>query len=436
MMKKTIFFLFLFSILFRAFSQTAASNKTYPVTGQIVPYFELKDVRNSELKAITRENLKGQAVILEFWGKRCLSCIRSFPKINELQKKFKGKVKIILVSPDDDETKNVFKKYSDVWNLNLTTAYSTPLFLSWKIGGLPQNFWLDRNGTVQLIGGLPDLNEKNISGLINDMPIKPLFDRSYDNEVLSTSLYDPSQPLFVDGNGGELNDVFEYRSLLVKWHSGMGVGSNAWRFKDTISRYDNLRTTRRTLFMLAYLGNSFFPEDQNFYRTIVADIKDSLLFKSRPIDKQYYCYSLIIPKSKANRQYFMLCMQEDLKRYFGYAAKIEERMLPCLYLVKTGNTDKLVSTDEKKSLKSSKISFECHKYPVSDAFKLIAGYFTTLNVYNKTGIEGDITLDIKAVMSDMPSVNTELQKYGVQLVLGENNQQALVIQKTDSVVQN
>ncbi|RBQ12077.1 TlpA family protein disulfide reductase [Pedobacter miscanthi] len=108
-MKKTIFFIAVavLCLFFRGFGQSGGAGVTNPYgkvalrIGEKVPDLLFMHVLNGEKKPLSLSSFKGKAVILDFWGTWCGACISSFPKMDELQKKYDKYLQILLV---DDST--------------------------------------------------------------------------------------------------------------------------------------------------------------------------------------------------------------------------------------------------------------------------------------------------------------------------------------------
>jgi thiol-disulfide isomerase/thioredoxin len=81
----------------------------YPAMGQVV--YQLGDeVKNFPVNKIVNENnnpknfngLKGQITILDFFGTWCVPCIKALPELTSLQQKFASKVKVLLISTEEE----------------------------------------------------------------------------------------------------------------------------------------------------------------------------------------------------------------------------------------------------------------------------------------------------------------------------------------------
>ena len=61
----------------------------------------LPDLAGFKLEGNLPESLKGKVVIVDFWASWCLPCAKSFPVLDELQKKYGDKVVVLAVNVDE-----------------------------------------------------------------------------------------------------------------------------------------------------------------------------------------------------------------------------------------------------------------------------------------------------------------------------------------------
>jgi thiol-disulfide isomerase/thioredoxin len=61
----------------------------------------LPDLASFQLEGKLPAALKGKVVIVDFWASWCLPCAKSFPVLDELQKKYGDKLVIVAVSVDE-----------------------------------------------------------------------------------------------------------------------------------------------------------------------------------------------------------------------------------------------------------------------------------------------------------------------------------------------
>ena len=125
-------------------------------TGSLAPDFTLNDLNG---KPLTLSSLRGQYVILDFWGSWCGWCVKGFPKMKEYYAKYKGKFEILGIDCNDPE--NRWKAAVDEYELPWLHVYCSKddkqVLLDYGIQGFPTKIIIDPNGKVlkEIIGEDP-----------------------------------------------------------------------------------------------------------------------------------------------------------------------------------------------------------------------------------------------------------------------------------------
>ncbi|OGR50701.1 MAG: hypothetical protein A2049_01510 [Elusimicrobia bacterium GWA2_62_23] len=134
--------------------------------GLPAPEIKIEKMLKGDLKELKGwEDLKGKAVVLEFWGTTCHPCITNIPHMNELTEKFKDKpVVFIQVSKESEEKVKEFLADHDM-KANVA-AGAVDAFKKFKIFGIPHAALIDKKGVFQ--GGLHPgrLKEETIEALL------------------------------------------------------------------------------------------------------------------------------------------------------------------------------------------------------------------------------------------------------------------------------
>jgi cytochrome c biogenesis protein CcmG/thiol:disulfide interchange protein DsbE len=119
------------------------------VAGAVAPDFEL-NILNANGKTMKLSDLKGKAVLLNFWATWCEPCKVEMPWFVDLQKEYGSQgLQIVGVSMDDEEEKTVsdFAKKMGV-NYPILRGTEKIADLYGGIEGLPTSFFIDRSGKV------------------------------------------------------------------------------------------------------------------------------------------------------------------------------------------------------------------------------------------------------------------------------------------------
>jgi len=92
---------------------------------------------------------KGQVIYLDFWASWCIPCRKSFPWMNDMQKRYGDKgFKVIAVNLDQEHKEA--KAFLDKIPAHFTVAYD-PEGISakaYKVKGMPSSYLIDRTGKI------------------------------------------------------------------------------------------------------------------------------------------------------------------------------------------------------------------------------------------------------------------------------------------------
>ncbi|MBT2561315.1 TlpA family protein disulfide reductase [Pedobacter sp. ISL-68] len=164
----------IYAIMFFAFTQSYAQNTNeFPTVGKPMPDFHLNDVKYYPRKKVSLNDFKGQWLILDFWNQYCGVCLSSQPRINNLQKKFKGKVQFLLVGytgsqyikvSNDTSIRRLYERQRLREKLSLAIAYDSTLMHRYNIRATPYLIIIDPRGIVQGITTV--VTEENINDLM------------------------------------------------------------------------------------------------------------------------------------------------------------------------------------------------------------------------------------------------------------------------------
>lgn len=125
--------------------------------GEMAEDFSLKDLENN---VITLSKLRGNVVVLDFWGTWCKWCVKAMPKIQSVHEHFKGKKVIVLgiscKEPNDADPKQFMKEHNITYN---SLKYGEEITHLYNVTGFPTLFVIDKDGKII----------KSLSGYSDDM---------------------------------------------------------------------------------------------------------------------------------------------------------------------------------------------------------------------------------------------------------------------------
>ncbi len=272
------------------FKDSLAQNKQLtPLSiGDTVPDLVFDKVLNHSKETIALSEFKDQFLILDFWTTYCVSCIRSFPKLKQIQDQYPNEVKILLVSEygDMQHNRQFFEKRRKENRVNLPSIVGdTVLKQLFPHQGVPFVVWVDGNRVVRALTNHIAVTSGNVRLMIeNNTMVLP------EKKVQQT--FDRLKPLFVNNNGGD-DDGFIYRSMFAG-------------YIDSIP-YSGFVRQKDNSYIRLFLMNSTFDEMyRELYSIAYKDSLDSIswkyLYAKGPIIKLPANFQYL-PRSKANKDY-------------------------------------------------------------------------------------------------------------------------------------
>jgi len=131
-------------------------SKIYGSTNEID--FTLSNLDSSK---VTLSDYKGQVVILDFWATWCGPCKSSFPGMQQLVSKYKGKnIKFFFVDTFENDKEAILRGNirqflkENKYDFNVLLDLTNKTYLNYKLNGIPSKIIIDKNGKiVQIVVG-------------------------------------------------------------------------------------------------------------------------------------------------------------------------------------------------------------------------------------------------------------------------------------------
>lgn len=436
-----------------------SNNIFTPKIGDTLPNYMFTDLRNYPNKTVDLDALKGKWLVLDFWSKDCSSCVSSFPKMNQLHKQFRDSVTILMVGNTRDikfetsgrvlkrelPTKQLYQRLDDLYNLEVGVAFDSLLSDSFGIRFLPYILILDPNGIVR--GITSSVNETSISSFLagKDPKLKraytgPEWDK-FEAERKKKVQISKNKEFKTENDGQSIQS-----SLSLYDRATMPIGD--------LVDFENpdLQSTKKALydgsleifgaemtylFYTAYLGVfAWFPDNkfyyQNFSKRFIFETADSARFLQRDFVK--YAYVLNVPSKKASKDFFMKVMQKDLEIYFGLKARVEKRKMPVYYLtVCDTNRAKLLTTKGRDDTYAYDSTLYAQQIVLNNSTtgklcRLIGSFIGgDQPVLDKTNLNKNIDIDLRAFIYDLKEINKGLVQYGLVLEEGTKDMETIII---------
>ncbi|MET7000352.1 redoxin domain-containing protein [Chitinophaga defluvii] len=423
-------------LFFFCLPMLASSQHQKPKKGEKVPDIIFGETFNNP-KATTRlSDLQGKLVILDFWGFTCASCLEAFPKLDNLQKEFGEKIKIVAVSRENSESvAKFFKTHVKVHFPNLLFITGDTTLRSMFSGINGGYVWIDSKGTFLFEADPYNLTAENIRAILEDRP------SSIQESVRRVSM----KTAFDERIRGQI----AYSSIITRHNHKTGVrppGSEPGM--QTLADLGSIQYLYQRAFEQT-TGNvrDFFEPGR-----VILEVKDTSHYTPPPglkglahiewTDQHLYGYQLVLPEGSKHDLHKL--MQQDLDRFFGLKGSVEKRYVSSYVLIRKGRKDMLQTRGDTAKdsfiptyIKSSKI--EPLRVLVNQPFSVLADRLKTLVILaakkplvNKTGYKGNI--DITMTGEEVDSENIQLLKkalnrYGLDLVEKKVKMDVLVIKE-------
>lgn len=118
-----------------------------PRIGGPAPGFASKRVDVSG-KTLDLASLRGKPVVLNFWASWCGPCKDEAPALEELSKKYAGRV--VVVGLDSQDATGDARAFAERYHLTYPIVHATgnEIYQRWGLAAFPETFILDRNQRV------------------------------------------------------------------------------------------------------------------------------------------------------------------------------------------------------------------------------------------------------------------------------------------------
>jgi thiol-disulfide isomerase/thioredoxin len=428
-MKLKICLLGLLCLFFQAKSQTKLTNK-YLQIGDKVPDITITNIINYPAKTAKISDFKGKLLIIDFWATWCSPCVGMIPKMEALQKQFNDKLQFLPVTyqSNGDILAYLSKREKKYGKSNLPDVVAdTSLSKLFPHTYLPHYVWINSNGVVVAITDYKSVTEQNISSFINANPVA-----LQEKKDKAKVPYNKDMPLFFSNNGGNGENTL-FHSMLSSYTEGLGGGYSLREDSIAGTRITCGNLTITSIYRIALSDRGFFGNN----RTII-NVSDPSKLSSKVSGSAYlqwmsqnnaFCYEIKVPALLKEKIWGM--MKKDLDFMFPqYDTHLEKHKQRCLVLTKTNDAGQILAHGGPSSSEFSPFGFKLQNFPLN---RLIAQLnFSYLQasvnpIIDGTGINQNVNLEIQADLTDINSLNDQLEKYGLKFILMDKDIDMMVI---------
>lgn len=243
-------------------------------------------------------------------------------------------------------------------------------------------------------------------------------------------------------DNGSADSSYLYRSVLTRWRYGQDIFSSEFDglYKWSVYMKNGIQlmgVPLGNMYKLAYIGKTFMNYWDTayygkFWKDPILELNDSSAFVPDFLkSKNLFGYSLIVPDSMATDSVLQNGMKNDLSKYFGYSATLEERKMPAWIAVRTRDLSHLKTKGGPKvryTGMSSAPNLRMKNVPPANLFTAIAGYNQTEPpIIDSTGLDTNIDFELEGVPDDITEVDKALNKLGIDLIRSTKTMKVLVI---------
>lgn len=404
--------------------------------GDKVPDFELRNMLNHPVGSARIKDFQGKYIILDFWNSGCSSCVDSWPRLLELQSKYKDKLQIILVNPKqkNDLIQKLFSKRKNLTGLKMNLASSSGdirLLELFPHSGVPFIVWISTNGLVVGKSLGSSVNEKNIEDFINNRDMKlPIYVPF--NERVNVDFDNP----FFFFDKGSPNDALNH-SIFKTANPKVNPVTIITREKD-ISKGNVQATAANTsilnMYRLAYSQDNILGSFRGhpLNRTVL-DVSDKHKYTGKNEHKEFineyrFTYQFFSKRS-LTRQEIKKEMQKDLDRYVGLQAGFEKRKVPC-YVLTAIRHDKISYEEGDSTRKLTDSGLELNNITIDNFLEGLAYHYHELPVLDETGFAERLgRIEFRGNVLNFEELNKGLKRYGMALTIEDREIDILVIKE-------
>lgn len=286
-------------------------------------------------------DFKGKLLMLDFWNTGCASCVESWPKLLELQKKYDKQIQIVLVNAWQDEATvgKVIAARKQKTGVNMTLPMlcgDTVLDKMFPYPAVPKVVWIDQHGIYRSFTNGNYLNEHTIAAILNKEPLdmyqlaptEPGKSANFNYE--NSKLKNYRDPFFVNGNGTE-SGFMPLVSQSVLTGRIDGLMRSLWKVKkDTVRGFITVtfHGPIGSFYQVAYNDKNFLEDHvgTSLERLMSNRCEWNVMSDLLPYNSDndfIYAYQLTMPLTSRRRLQNMIKL--DLNKYFGLEARIEKR---------------------------------------------------------------------------------------------------------------
>ena len=368
---------------------------------------------NHSQKTMTLNQDKEKLILLDFWATWCSSCLANFPKMEELQKQFGDKIKIIPISNQDRLTLEKFfaTKNGQRYKQVISVAGDKIFHQLFPHKGVPYIVWI-KNGKLLNTTDAEQVTETSISEILGNKK----------SSLQTVTQIDKTRPLMLSENyDTEKETELQSFAFLSKGRI-RALDFGTWFHRENGKTYGRQFTNKSLLEIYRAIGYELFEQrgdvlsEKRMLNTIQQpeNIDFNTNITSKETDAQLYSIDFIVPKNQADSLYSK--MLRFINENTPYTVSLEKIVTQCLVLKRTSGKDKIATKGGvfvNKFLKTPSVLQNATLDYMLSALNVNKN-ITALPVIDETGYKGKVDLRFSNV-NDIKTLQKELAQYDLAL---------------------
>ncbi|MFS0491875.1 TlpA family protein disulfide reductase [Leadbetterella byssophila] len=372
---------------------------------------------------------KDKLIILDFWATWCGACIKKFPETGRIQSQYFDQLAILGVTNDNKEKITTFttryRARDTARYIPPTTVNGQSLEKYFNFRIVPHYVWINRRGVIMAITSGEEVTPTNVSKFIDGIP----FDFVAKQDQMD---FDHSQPLYVNGNGGELVAGTFYRSLVTGPVLGLGklltlVPRDSSK---VITRLRAINCEISDLVKLAHPEAARFPASR-----IISDSKITYQIRytghregyKKWAEKNHISYELNLPPTplyKASK-----FVASDLLRYWGLVADFEEREIDCMVITANKSISQSYTKggDPSNNLRTSEEIRFMNNYSIHDFSSYLNDFQRKFYYINEAGDHPNLDIQFPENIEETQKLIDFMRGQGLDITPARRKIRVLVI---------
>lgn len=363
-------------------------------------------------------------LIIDFWSTYCVGCIRSFPKLDSLQRLFDGRIQILLSTYQTEKVVSSFMEKNHIGR-----RIDLPSVVDDKILGayfphrsIPHVVWINK-GVVVAITGTEYVNAENIQRVLDGKsgrwPVK--------NEVID---YDYSQPFLQLVNDRGFNQGTTQYTALLGYQDGL--------LSKLDIAVDSLQGTRRGYLINLPVINAYFllymktMDIFSLRRPHVFITPNQLIVEGAELSRFWYdrevsgyqaawerensfTLEVALPDRNQSDTTIYQFMIKELNRVLGLEAGFERRAIECLVLRPLSKEeDGAMDTERPSSAEEALQAMLGKQRPISNLVYKMNLTSGNPPVFDESEYAGEVEFQVDD-WTDIAKINRKLKPLGLCL---------------------